>query len=156
MDPIAFLYLALVILAIIIIVKVVKFIVKIIGVIVVVIVVYLFFNGGLDVLKQYSDLETIFVNTTLENLKADLCKEKERSIKCECIVMPVYQDLTKRLTKEEIATFSVDKDAIAKQIKISLVNQQNEIRHCLIQKKGKEYMEDLEQFLKKNSDKLSK
>ena len=145
MDPISLLYLALVIIAIILIVKVVKFIVKIIGFLLIGVVLFLFLTegGNLNFINEYSNLEKVFQGKSLEALQNNFCTDTTESIKCDCIITPVLTDLNERLVLEEDSITS-NSDAWMKEIKTSLVRKKKEIRRCLVKRKGKEIIKDLE------------
>lgn len=157
MEPISLLYLALIIVAIIIIVKVVKFVAKIIGFLLIALVLFLFITegGNLNFINEYSNLEKIFQGKSLEALQNNFCSDTE-SIKCDCIVKPVIADLNDRLFQEDSITIDVNSDAWMEEIKISLVRKKREIRRCLVKRKGKELVKDLEEFVEKNAGKPSK
>lgn len=111
-------------------------------------VIYFWQGGTVDSLKDTS-VRTLFnKRTTISGMMDQFCAdEKAEKVKCLCIVQPVHADLTGRLSASQIAAIDQNSDQVQEEIRVSLGNQQKEIRNCLVKNKGSQYMEALKNFV---------
>lgn len=98
---------------------------------------YLFFFGGSieDVLEP--GLEQMFKKNTIEQLMAKHCNpEKMDVLRCECIIMPVYSDLTKRFNDLQLKELSENNKRMTEEVLISFQNQKERMKNCAKEKKS--------------------
>ena len=141
----------------IIIFKVVKSIIKAVGFIILVAVALYFWQGGTveglaekgkntkeDVidysLGQYFDVK----NTAISDLVNTYCADgRENETKCKCVVTPVYNDLTSRLSASELKQLESNKELKIREIRNSITNQAQTIKSCGSQAEGKKFMNSM-------------
>ena len=91
---------------------------------------YLWKGGSVEGLRN-EGLHMYFGNSRIEDLEANFCNgDKADNFKCECVIKPVYQDLTTRLTPKQIAEIDQKPDERIDQIRVSLGNKKDEITDC--------------------------
>lgn len=78
--------------------------------------------------------EKLLENTTITELMNKHCADPS-STKCKCVVMPVYNDLTTRFSRAEIAEIESDKKRMATEMMNSFKAKKQEINACWGQKK---------------------
>ena len=116
-------------------------------------VIYFWQGGTVSDLKD-TGVRTVFnKKTTLSGMVAQLCEdEKAEKVKCICIVQPVHEDLTRRLSAGQMAAIDRDSDRVQEEIRISLGNQRKAISNCLVKNKGSQYMEALKEVIGKGKE----
>jgi len=81
------------------------------------------------------------------------CNGKEQtksdSIKCECIVQPLLDDLRSKYSNEELQALMKDKDAYLKELLAALKRNQDFIIHKLKQRQATKFWNEMVQDLKK-------
>ena len=137
--------------------KIASKVIRLIGVIAVVALGYFFWNGGtVDDLKE-EVVQALFKEQDINQLLSTYCEgSKADGFKCECIVKPVYEDLTSRLSAEEIAALANDEQARIAQIRQSMRNQGSTIRSCIVKEKGGEYWDKVKGVIEVAGDQLKK
>jgi len=90
---------------------------------------------------------------SLINFEKNHCKGKEKtradSIKCECIVQPLLDDLNSRYTDEELINLMNDKDRYLKELLAALKRNQDFILRKLKQRQATQFWNEMVQDLKK-------
>ena len=140
-----------VILVVYILMKVARTVLKFVLTIAIIALAWYFWQGGtVDGLKL-KGVEQVFKDTSLSNMEEDLCQgEKADKLKCQCIVMPVKEDLESRFSQEEMQRMDTDEEIVKEEIARSIKNQQKEIRSCLVKEGGGKYMNLLKGILGNN------
>lgn len=99
-----------------------------------------FYKGGI---KNSGDKKNV-----LYELQDRYCKEKFDTIKCDCIINPLINDLTVRYKPDEIMVISKDPGKSA-EIIVKLLNEnKTEIKECLKEKNATYVWEDFIKDLK--------
>ena len=114
----------------------------------------IFLMTGNDITGLFQpSLENIFEDTTIQELRAKHCKEgKEDKIKCECFVMPVYNDLLERKGGEQaLSRLENDKREMVNEMLQSFRIRKGEVNQCLRQKgeAGKKFLGTIEKIIEK-------
>lgn len=112
-----------------------KNILKIIGVLIIIVVFgyfLLFYKGGL--------LDLGNKDFILNELKEKYCVEQIDEIKCECIIEPLFNDITSQYSLEELAELQKDKTKSLEIIFKSLRDNRAEIKSCLKEREAPKQM----------------
>ena len=100
----------------------IKYITKLVFKLLILIVILL---GGIIVYQQVSDTNMI------DNVQSLYCiEDKETSIKCECFVMPILDDLNSRFSLEEIDIMKSQKIRSNTEFLKSFTNVEKDIKLC--------------------------
>ncbi|MEH0156754.1 hypothetical protein V6R21_21670 [Limibacter armeniacum] len=97
-------------------------------------------DSGLDVFfkkaEKLSDLQR-------------LCAESEglKEVKCDCIVEPIYNDMSQRLTGERLTEVEANPELFKKELRKSLQNSRHEIKDCIAKEKGPEMADKIEKAI---------
>lgn len=97
-----------------------------------------FLVTGRSVVEEFSpDMKKFFANKTINQLMADNCNtaDEDKTIKCRCLVQPVYQDMVERLGKEGVIGLENSKIRMEGEMAKSLYNQTDDIKQCFKQVK---------------------
>ena len=107
-------------------------VIKALGLILILALAIFFWQGGtVDELKL-KGIGAMFGDTPVAEMEAKYCQnEKEEGNMCQCVVMPVLQDLDARYSRSELADLDKDNDARKEAIKESMKNKQKEILGCM-------------------------
>ncbi len=92
---------------------------------------YIFFFGGSieDVIEP--GLEQMFKNNTMDELMAKHCDpEKLDALRCQCVIMPVYEDLQKRFNAEQLEELDKDQERMTEEVLRSFENKKEDMRVC--------------------------
>lgn len=124
--------------------KVAQKILKAVLIIAVIALAFYFWQGG-----SIDDLGTrganaLFKGKSLTEMVEHNCPPEEaNSLKCQCVITPVMEDLEAQYSPSELSSMEADKQKREAVIKESLAKNQQEIRDCIVNKKGPEYWEGL-------------
>lgn len=126
---------------------------KVVGIALVIGLAFYFWQGGsVDGLKEGA-VKQVFKDTPISELMQKFCQEdKQDKARCMCIVTPVHNDLHTRLSAAELQEVDADPARRSEEIRTSLKNKKKDIRKCLINNKGKEYIMKLWGFMKNDQE----
>lgn len=144
----ALIALAAISLILFILVRIARTVVKLVLTLIVLGLAWYFWQGGTVQGLTDKAVDQIFKETTLTTMESDLCQGPMADKgNCRCIVYPVSQDISSRLSAREMAEFDQDPERVREEIKKSIKNKQKEIRKCLIDEPGQRYLEELKELL---------
>ena len=151
MDTTTIIIIIVAIIAIFLIIKFAKAIIKIVGTIVVVggIAAYIYF--GTDLINKNTEIDRIIEDISIENIKVTYCTGEmshSDSIKCECIIMPLYDDLTSRFSNEKLNDLPKNKLKFASELLKSFNNKKLIIKKKLKEKNAVHLLKDFKNELK--------
>jgi hypothetical protein len=140
--------------------RIFKAMVRVVMIVIVLLVALYFIGGGnLQGFKETTQgisnianaakeagLEEFFNKLSLEK-DANVCEEVRNETKCECIYKPLHQDLTSRLTPEELQKASENKDYKMAEIKNSMRNMKVAIKQCLVERNGEDLQKAIDTFV---------
>ena len=117
--------------------RVVSSIFRIIFVLIILAALYYFFTGKSVTENLNPDLTNFFKNKTINQLMADNCgtDDTEKNIKCECVVVPMYDDMVSRLGSTEVKALEKSQVRMDAEMLKSFYNQSSNIKTCLNRKK---------------------
>ena len=117
--------------------RVVSTIFRIVFILILVAALYYFFTGKSLTENINPDVKSFFKNKNINQLLADNCgtDDTEKSITCECVVMPMYDDMLDRLGKAEIKNLENSQVRMDAEMLKSFYNQSTNIKTCLNRKK---------------------
>lgn len=117
--------------------RIVSSIFRIIFVLIILAALYFFFTGKSVTENLNPDLTNFFKNKTISQLMADNCgtSDTEKNIKCECLVVPMYDDMVSRLGNAEVKALQKSQVRMDAEMLKSFYNQSSNIKTCLNQKK---------------------
>lgn len=117
--------------------RVVSSIFRIIFVVIIVAALYFFFTGKSVTENLNPDLTNFFKNKSISQLMAENCgtDDTEKNIKCECLIVPMYDDMVSRLGKSEVKALAKSQVRMDSEMLKSFYNQSSNIKTCLKQKK---------------------
>ena len=117
--------------------RVVSSIFRIIFVLIILAALYYFFTGKSVTENLNPDLTNFFKNKTINQLMADNCgtDDTEKNIKCECVVVPMYDDMVSRLGSIEVKALEKSQVRMDAEMLKSFYNQSSNIKTCLNRKK---------------------
>jgi len=122
--------------------KVASRVLKVVGIALTCGLAWYFWQGGTVSGLKDESIKTVFKQAPLTALEDNLCLgQKADRIKCECIVQPVAQDLTARLTRKELSAVSASPEERVTELRKSMRNRRREIRQCLVNNKGGEFLQ---------------
>lgn len=117
---------------------------------------YLWQGGSINELKG-KGMEALIDQSSISRLEENNCEgDNSDKTKCLCIVGPIKEDLSSRLSISDMASIDLDKELVRKEIRISLKNKQKDIRKCIISKKGPEYWDGIKGAWEKLKDVVEK
>jgi len=117
---------------------------------------YLWQGGSINEL-QGKGMEALFDQSSLSQLEENNCEgEDADKTKCLCIIGPIKEDLSSRLSISDMTSIDLDKELVKKEIRTSLKNKQKEIRKCIVNKKGPEYWDGIKGAWEKLKDAVDK
>ena len=121
--------------------KVAKSIFKIALTVVVLGLAWYFWQGGSLADLKDEGVRQLFKKAAISDMKDIYCDgEKAEKTKCICIITPVYDDLHARYSISEIREIEKDEDQVMAEIRLSLQRRNKEIRSCLTERKGSQYL----------------
>lgn len=117
--------------------RVVSTIFRIVFILILLAALYYFFTGKSVTENINPDVTSFFKNKSINQLMASNCgtDDTEKSIKCECMVMPMYNDMLDRLGKAEIKSLEGSQVRMDAEMLKSFYNQSSNIKTCLNRKK---------------------
>ncbi len=136
-------------------IKIASKILKFVGVILVIAFGYFFWQGGsIEDLKDMS-VKGLFKEKDVTQLVNTYCNGTEdNSIKCDCLAKPIYEDLSSRLSAEELQALANNEEERIAQIRQSFKNKGAEIRACMVKEKGGAYWEKMKGAVEAASESL--
>ena len=130
--------------------KIAQKIIKFVLIAAIVGLVIYFWQGGSVASLKGAGVRSLFGDSNIQTMMDDHCSgEKAERVKCSCIVEPVYQDLTQRLTPTEITEANTNAQRMEKELEKSISSLQKEISLCLTKEKGTDYLNKLNGFWNK-------
>ena len=103
-----------------------------------------FWQGGTVSDLKGAGVNSLFGDSNMQTMMDDHCAgEKAERVKCSCIIEPVYQDLSNRLSASEIAEANRNPDRMEAELHKSVSALQKEISLCLTKEKGTDYLKKL-------------
>jgi len=153
----------------IIIFKVVKSIIKAVGIVLLVVIALYFWQGGtVEGLKDKAqntkeDGINLWVNSYFKTKKVaipDLVEtfcvaDKVDKAKCACVITPVYEDLTSRLSSSELAALEQNHSLKIREIRNSITNRNEFIKKCGVERKGQDFKKGMEWLFQKTGEVLA-
>ena len=144
-----FVSIAIALIAVFIVLKFVKNIAKLILLTIVIIGLgaYLYFGTNLFTEKR----QELAQKFTIENVKEQYCSgniSQNDKIKCECILVPLFDDLNKRFSREELAELEKNKTKLITEIFKSFHFKKNEINNLLEEKNSVAVLEEFKKEIK--------
>ncbi len=117
--------------------KLLKTIFRVAVVVAVLFGVYWFWSGGNFGQMTESKIESMLQNTTITELMNTHCTEsKKESVRCKCIITPVYNDMNYNYSKRDIEQMeATNRDEMARIMMSSFKTKKPEIMECVNQKK---------------------
>ncbi|MEN7549229.1 hypothetical protein AAG747_14995 [Rapidithrix thailandica] len=145
MDPVTKLFIVGVgVVVLIVLIKFAKALIKGVAFIVLLGLAYLLFmkDGSLKVVEE-KGMKMLFNEYSWTELEA-MCTEEQETVKCDCIVTPVKEDLRARFSRRKLKKLSEDPELVKAEIKISLQNRKKDIQQCLIAKNSETLLRTME------------
>ena len=101
---------------------------------------YFWQGGSIEGLKD-EGVRQLFKKATIADMKEVYCEgEKAEKAKCLCIVTPVYEDLHQQYSASELREIDQNEDTRMEAIRESLKRNGKDVRQCLAENKGSQYL----------------
>ena len=137
--------------------KIASKLLKLIGIFLVIALGYFFWNGGTAEELKGMGVQALLREPDVTRLVEAYCSgDQSSSLKCDCLARPIQEDLTSRLSPEELQALTANKGARIRQIRQSFRNKGEEIRSCMVKEKGGEAWDRIKGALKSASENLNK
>lgn len=137
--------------------KIASRILKLVGIFLVIAFGYYFWNGGTAEELKEMGVQTLFKEADVTKLVDTYCSDgQENSLKCDCLAKPIYQDLTSRLSAEQLQSLATNEEERIRQIRQSFRNKGSEIRACFVKEKGGAYWDKLKGAVEAANESLKK